>query len=79
MLSSRGAEVDEADDGPSALVHLERARASRIPYKLMLLDCRMPGMDGFEVAERIKASPEQGLTVMMLSSDNLKVQTHART
>jgi CheY-like chemotaxis protein len=79
MLASRGAEVDEAADGPSALVHLEGARASGIPYKLMLLDCRMPGMDGFQVAERIRAAPEQGLTVLMLSSDDLKVQlTRAR-
>jgi CheY-like chemotaxis protein len=43
MLSSRGAEVAEAEDGPSALDQLERARDRGIPYKLMLLDCRMPG------------------------------------
>ena len=78
MLSSRGAEVDEAEDGPTALEHIERARTSGIPYKLMLLDCRMPGMDGFEVAERVKARAEQGLTVLMLSSDDLKVQLRAR-
>jgi two-component system, sensor histidine kinase and response regulator len=36
-------------------------------------------MDGFEVAERVRAGPEQGLTVLMLSSDDLKVQiTRAR-
>jgi two-component system sensor histidine kinase/response regulator len=74
MLSSRGAEVDEAEDGPSALEQIERAKASGVPYKLMLLDCRMPGMDGFQVAERVKAGPEQDLTLLMLSSDNLKVQ-----
>ncbi len=77
ILSSRGAEVDEAEDGPAALEHIERARVSGIPYKLLLLDCRMPGMDGFQVAERVKAGTEQGLTVMMLSSDDLRVQlTH---
>ncbi|MDB5107158.1 MAG: signal transduction histidine kinase, partial [Candidatus Binatus sp.] len=79
MLSSRGAEVDEAEDGPTALELIERARTSGIPYKLMLLDCRMPGMDGFDVAKRVKASAEQELTVLMLSSDDLRIQlTHAR-
>ncbi|MHB8382358.1 MAG: hybrid sensor histidine kinase/response regulator [Candidatus Binataceae bacterium] len=74
MLSSRGAEVDEAENGPSALERIEHARTSGIPYKLILLDCRMPGMDGFEVAERIRAGAEQRLTVLMLSSDGLKDQ-----
>jgi two-component system, sensor histidine kinase and response regulator len=75
ILSSRGAEVDEAADGPGALEHIERARTRGIPYQLLLLDCRMPGMDGFEVAERLKAGgAEQGLTVLMLSSHDLTAQ-----
>ena len=79
MLSSRGAEVDEAEDGLTALEHIERARTVGVPFKLVLLDCRMPGMNGFQVAERLKAASEEGLTVLMLSSDDLKVQlTRAR-
>ena len=74
MLSSRGAEVDEAEDGLDGLERVERARASGVPYQLVLLDCRMPGMDGFQVAERLKAGVEHDLTVLMLSSDDLKVQ-----
>jgi two-component system, sensor histidine kinase and response regulator len=79
LLSSRGAEVDEAEDGLTALERIERARATGVPYNLVLLDCRMPGMDGFQVAERLKAGMGQDLTVLMLSSDDLKVQlTRAR-
>jgi two-component system, sensor histidine kinase and response regulator len=73
MLTSRGAEVSEAEDGPQGLVLLERARLSGQPFKLLLLDCRMPGMDGFQVAERIKATGYDGLPVLMLTSDDLKI------
>jgi two-component system sensor histidine kinase/response regulator len=33
----------------------------------------MPGMDGFQVAERIKATGYDGLPVLMLTSDDLKI------
>jgi two-component system, sensor histidine kinase and response regulator len=56
MLASRGAEVSEAVDGPEGLALLERARSSANPFGLMLLDSRMPGMDGFQVAPHIKAN-----------------------
>jgi CheY-like chemotaxis protein len=78
MLSRLGAEVDEAADGATALNQLEQARTGGVPYRLMLLDCRMPEMDGFQVAERAKANGQEGLAVLMLSSDGLKIQlTHA--
>ena len=48
-LSSRGYVVQTAADGPSAL---EAVRAE--PPQLLLLDVMMPGMDGYEVARRIK-------------------------
>src|SRR5208282_4746398 len=48
MLSAVGAEVGEADGGESALEELERASKGGRPYILLILDCRMPGMDGIE-------------------------------
>ena len=74
MLSSRGAEVSEAEDGPQGIALLDRARLSGQPFKLLLLDCRMPGMDGFQVAERIKATGYDGVPLLMLSSDDLKMK-----
>jgi DNA-binding NtrC family response regulator len=43
-------EVEEAEDGPSAL-----ARLARGGIDALLLDVKMPGLDGFEVMERMEA------------------------
>ncbi len=74
MLSSRGAEVSEAEDGPQGLALLKRARLGGQPFKLLLLDCRMPRMDGFQVAERIRTVGYDGMSILMLTSDDLKVE-----
>jgi PAS domain S-box-containing protein len=53
LLKFLGAEVQIAYDGPSALEALKTARPS-----LILLDIGLPGMDGYEVARRIRQMPE---------------------
>ncbi|BCR03848.1 hypothetical protein DESUT3_09170 [Desulfuromonas versatilis] len=71
LLAAWGAEVGEAAEGPEALAALERAKQAKRPFELVLLDCRMPGMDGFDVAGRIRQnSAFAGMTVMMVTSDN---------
>jgi CheY-like chemotaxis protein len=71
MLSEWGILVTEAEGGEEGLSELRRARDAGEPYRLVLLDCRMPGMDGFQMAERMKNDPAlAGMTVMMLTSDN---------
>ncbi|MCL6479307.1 MAG: response regulator [Peptococcaceae bacterium] len=70
MLSAWGALVFEAEDGQRGLAELKSAKETGLPYKLVLLDCRMPGMDGFDVADHIKNDPSLvDVTVMMLTSD----------
>ena len=53
QLSSWGVRVTSAEGGPQAL---EKLRSES--YDLAVLDMQMPGMDGMELARRIKADPE---------------------
>jgi CheY-like chemotaxis protein len=63
--------VTEAEDGRAGLDALQRAKTAASAFDLVLLDCRMPGMDGFEVAGHIHQKDSfRGMTVMMLTSDN---------
>ncbi len=62
----RPVEVFEAEDGLEALKILgERS------IDLVLLDVKMPGMDGFEVLDRIRQTEEtKDQKVMMLTGEN---------
>ncbi len=71
MLSQWGAVVTEAEGGEQGLSELLRAQQAAVPYALVLLDCRMPAVDGFQVAEQIHQHPTMaGTTILMLTSDN---------
>ncbi|MFQ5875321.1 MAG: response regulator, partial [Dehalococcoidia bacterium] len=70
-LVAWGASVKAVEDGYQALAELQKARRADEPYHLVMLDHRMPGMDGFELAERIKNDPGiRDVTIIMLTSDN---------
>jgi len=65
-----GMEPQCADSGPSGIERmLEAAQAGR-PFRLVLLDERMPGMSGFEVVGRLRDQPMPCKTILMLSSDD---------
>ena len=49
ILEEEGYDILTAENGPSALAQIEES-----PPKLVLLDVMMPGMDGFEVTQRIR-------------------------
>ncbi|MBW2038431.1 MAG: PAS domain S-box protein [Deltaproteobacteria bacterium] len=71
-LSRLGAMVTEADSGEHGFAEFKRAMKAANPYQLAIIDCRMPGMDGFELARHIKESMEdiKNTAIMMLTSDN---------
>ena len=57
------------DSGESGLAELSRAASEGDPYRLVLLDEQMPGMDGMEVLERIRRNPMlHSAVIMMLTS-----------
>ena len=53
VLRMFGAECDVVYDGEGALAAIEAKRP-----KIDLLDLSMPGMDGYEVAQRVRINPE---------------------
>ncbi len=78
LLQPQGARVTEAPSGKDALAELEKASAAGRRFELFLLDCRMPEMDGIELAEHIREfyakSGAPSPVVMMLTSDELSVR-----
>jgi two-component system, sensor histidine kinase and response regulator len=70
-LSSWNSHVTAVGDGPQALAVLRDAAGLSRPYGLLLIDCRMPGMDGFQVVDSIRSSDlAAGLTMIMMTSDH---------
>src|ERR1700757_2209480 len=69
-LSTIECDVVQAADGASALAMIEAS-----PPDLVLLDVRMPGMDGYEVCRRIKAMP-QGKLLPVVMITGMSQTTH---
>ncbi len=67
QLADWDLDAEGAPDGPKAVQMLLAAATARRPFALALLDQAMPGMDGPEVVEAIRALPSaKDLAVVML-------------
>jgi signal transduction histidine kinase/DNA-binding response OmpR family regulator/HPt (histidine-containing phosphotransfer) domain-containing protein len=70
QLTAWGCKIDEAPDGPTALVLLHAAVTAGDPYTVAVLDMQMPGMDGEALGEAIMADPTLKRTrLLMMTSD----------
>ena len=77
MLASLDFDADAVAGGAEALVLLEQAQRGGSPYGLVLLDWRMPRMDGIETLRRIRAHPallDTPLCMMVTAYDREALQ-----
>lgn len=69
MARNFGLEVDAAPTGEMALRMLADAEARTLPYDLVLMDWRMPGLDGVETVGRMRSgSLRQTPSVIMVTA-----------
>ncbi len=68
LLESFGMQANTAASGQNALFELTRARLVN-PYQLVLMDWRMPGMDGIQATQQIRQNPDlQDVTIIMVTA-----------
>jgi signal transduction histidine kinase len=64
MLEGMGARVDVALDGTQAVAQCRNAH-----FDALLLDCQMPGMDGYEAARRIRAEGASSMPIIAVTAN----------
>ena len=70
VLDEAGIKADTCHSGKEALNMLEVCHAKHEPYNLVLLDWKMPEMDGIDVARQIRLRYAKETTVIILTSFN---------
>ncbi len=67
LMEGTGVEISAAYDGMTAVEKVKAAKDEK-PFNLVLLDWKMPGMDGVETAKRIREIVGKDLPIMVLTS-----------
>jgi two-component system, sensor histidine kinase and response regulator len=69
MTAAWGMKPCAADSGQAALAAIETASQKGESFPVILVDARMPGMDGFQLAEEIRRQSSTGVAnILMLTS-----------
>jgi two-component system sensor histidine kinase/response regulator len=65
-LRTWGMKATSVDGGKAALEEMKKGEILGNPFTIVLVDYMMPEMDGFELAEKIKADPSIANTTMIM-------------
>lgn len=78
-LKTIGIEAQWVLDGKAALEMMERAHAEGKDYEVIIIDWRLPGMDGLEVAREIRSRYGSAPHILMISAtDNSELEKAAK-
>jgi len=78
-LKTIGIEAQWVLDGKAALDMMENAHAKGNDYEVIIIDWRLPGMNGLEVAREIRSRYGSGPHILMISAtDNSELEEKAK-
>ena len=67
-LESLGAATDQAHSGPEALGMIEHKHLSGRDYDVVIVDWKMPEMDGLETIKRIRSEIDSNIPILLISA-----------
>ena len=67
-LASMGVQADHALSAESALVRIEQQLIKNDSYQIIMLDWKLPGMDGIQLARKINKLYEHEIPILLISA-----------
>ncbi len=67
-LDSLGASAEQARSGPEALGMIEHRHLSGRDYSIVIVDWKMPEMDGLETIRRIRSEIDNSIPILLISA-----------